>query len=134
MGRGKKPLRANGAQTLCGAPTHIRDDGRREWWLDGKRHRDDGPAVEHPSRTRWWWRNGELHRDNEPAVEHADGKRYWYRDGQLHRVDGPAVEQPDGKRWWWLHGERVPEPAPPPPPTAPLGPRSRVSALAGRKR
>jgi hypothetical protein len=33
-------------------------DGRREWWLHGKRHREDGPAIEWPDGYRSWWLNG----------------------------------------------------------------------------
>ena len=30
-----------------------------EWWLHGKRHRLDGPAVESPDGSKSWWVNGE---------------------------------------------------------------------------
>lgn len=62
-------------------------DGRRDWWLNGKRHRDDGPAIELP-----------------------DGRREWWLHGKRHREDGPAIEWPDGYRSWWLNGVRQPEP------------------------
>ena len=62
-------------------------DGRREWRLNGVRHREDGPAIEGPN-----------------------GYREWLLHGKLHREDGPAIEWPDGRREWWLHGKRQPEP------------------------
>ena len=62
-------------------------DGRREWWLNGKLHREDGPAIEWP-----------------------DGRREWWLHGKRHRDDGPAIAWPDGYRSWWLHGKRQPEP------------------------
>ena len=34
------------------------DNGTRCWYLNGKRHREDGPAVECTDGTRWWFLNG----------------------------------------------------------------------------
>lgn len=56
-------------------------DGSKEYFRDGKLHRDDGPAVERANGTKLWYRNGELHREDGPAIEHANGKKYWYRNG-----------------------------------------------------
>lgn len=35
------------------------EDGSKCWYLDGKRHREDGPAVEFSSGTNAWYLNGE---------------------------------------------------------------------------
>ena len=35
-------------------------DGTKKWWLDGKRHRVDGPAIERPNGTKEWYLNGKL--------------------------------------------------------------------------
>ena len=59
----------------------VYDDGTKEWWLDGKRHRTDGPAA-----------------------EHADGTKEWWLDGKRHRTDGPAFEAANGGKWWHLDG------------------------------
>jgi hypothetical protein len=61
-------------------------DGSKEWWLNGKRHREDGPAV-----------------------EHADGYKSWWLKGKRHREDGPAVEYADGDKEWWLNGNPMTE-------------------------
>jgi hypothetical protein len=53
--------------------------GRREWWLNGDRHRVDGPAVERPGRVEYW-RWNLLHRDDGPAVITPTGE-FWYRLG-----------------------------------------------------
>jgi hypothetical protein len=53
--------------------------GRREWWLNGDRHRVDGPAVERPGRIEYW-RCNLLHRDDGPAVVTPTGE-FWYRLG-----------------------------------------------------
>jgi hypothetical protein len=34
-------------------------DGYKEWFLNGKLHREDGPAFEHPNGFKAWWSNGE---------------------------------------------------------------------------
>ena len=57
----------------------VSDNGDKSWWLDGKRHRVDGPAI-----------------------EYADGTKFWYQNNKCHRTDGPAVELADGTKNWWL--------------------------------
>ena len=59
-------------------------DGTKQWFLDGKRHRTDGPAV-----------------------EYADGNKYWYLDDKLHRTDGPAIEFADGDKVWYLDDKQI---------------------------
>jgi hypothetical protein len=56
-------------------------DGSKEWLLNGKRHRTDGPAVERPNGTKEWWLNGNLHRIDGPAIEWADGSKMWFLNG-----------------------------------------------------
>ena len=82
-------------------------DGTKEWCLNGKRHREDGPAYEHPDGTKHWYLNGKRHREDGPAYEHSDGPKTWYLNGELHREDGPAYENPNGNKGWWLDGEPV---------------------------
>jgi len=36
----------------------VDDNGTRFWWLNGKRHREDGPAIEYADGTRCWYLNG----------------------------------------------------------------------------
>ena len=64
----------------------IGDDGTKYWCLNGKRHREDGPAV-----------------------EFANGSKYWWVNGKLHREDGPAVEFANGGKEWWVNGEQLTE-------------------------
>jgi len=63
---------------------HINSNGTKYWYLEGKYHRVDGPAIECP-----------------------DGTKYWYLEGKCHRVDGPAVEFPDGTKEWWYKNIRI---------------------------
>jgi len=57
----------------------VYESGKKEWFLNGKLHREDGPAI-----------------------EHANGDKSWYLNGKLHRVDGPAVEYKNGEKFWFL--------------------------------
>jgi hypothetical protein len=52
-----------------------------------------------------WYLNGKLHRTDGPAVEYADGTKRWYKNGQRHRTDGPAIEYADGIRYWYLNDQ-----------------------------
>jgi len=58
--------------------------GDKQWLLNGKRHREDGPAI-----------------------EFADGSKEWCLHGKWHREDGPAIEWADGTKVWYLNGEEV---------------------------
>jgi hypothetical protein len=79
-------------------------DGTREWHLNGKFHRVDGPAWEGANGTKEWHLNGKLHRVDGPAVEWSDGTKEWHLNGKRHRVDGPAVEYANGEREWFVDG------------------------------
>ena len=37
---------------------HERDDGNKRWYLNGKIHREDGPAVERADGSKFWYLNG----------------------------------------------------------------------------
>ena len=52
--------------------------GTKEWYLNNKRHCEDGPAIEYADGDKEWWLNGKYHREDGPAVEYADGDKYWY--------------------------------------------------------
>lgn len=59
----------------------VYDDGKKEWYLNDKLHREDGPAIE------------------------CINNKFWYFNGLLHRVDVPAAEYADGTKAWYLHDE-----------------------------
>ena len=60
-----------------------------------------------PSGTKRWCLNGKYHREDGPAYEHPDGTKAWYLNGKYHREDGPAYENPYGIKRWYLNGEPV---------------------------
>jgi hypothetical protein len=64
----------------------VYEDGDKHWYLNGKRHREDGPAV-----------------------ERSDGHKSWYLNGKRHREDGPAIEWSDGDKFWCLNDEYLTE-------------------------
>ena len=47
-----------------------------------------------------WYLNGKLHREDGPAIEFNDGRKYWYLNNKLHRIDGPAREYANGNDWY----------------------------------
>ena len=84
-------------------------DNRTEWYMNGKLHRIDGPAVEYTNGTKYWYMNGKCHRENGPALEYAHGSKSWWINGKLHRIDGPAVEYANGNKLWWINGKNYSE-------------------------
>ena len=46
-------------------------DGSKQWWLDGKRHRTDGPAVEWADGSKQWWLDGKRLTEAEHAKRTA---------------------------------------------------------------
>ena len=62
---------------------HLYFTGKKEWFLNGKLHREDGPTI-----------------------EYSDGAKSWYLNGNLHREDGPACEYSNGTKQWFLNGNR----------------------------
>ena len=59
--------------------------------------------------TKIWYLNGKCHREDGPAVEHANGTKYWYLNDQLHREDGPAIEWVNGTQYWYLNDRQLTE-------------------------
>lgn len=78
--------------------------GRREYSLNGKLHRENGPAIERSNGTLEWYVHGERHRENGPAIQMKNGSRFWYRNGELHRKEGAALEMVSGASAWYLNG------------------------------
>ena len=70
-------------------PKTITDSfGTKRWYLNGKRHREDGPAVIYSNGDTIWYLNGKLHRTNGPAVE-------FFNNNNIN----PNIEQ------WWINGK-----------------------------
>jgi hypothetical protein len=72
----------NRVWTKDNQPELIIDDyGNKEWWLNGRLHREDGPAIEDTDGYKAWVFKGEYHRADGPAIEHINGEKEWYLNG-----------------------------------------------------
>ncbi len=70
----------------------------------------DKPTVEIDEYgNKWWCLNGKYHREDGPAIEYTGGSKFWYLNDKLHREDGPAVECVTGYKSWYLNGKQVTE-------------------------
>jgi len=56
----------------------------------GRRHNTQGPSINHNNRTKMWFINGERHRVEGPAFITPIGE-IWYYNGMIHRFGGPAL-------------------------------------------
>ena len=82
---------------------------KTEWILNGKLHREDGPAIERANGDKVYYINGKKHREGGPAVERANGDKLYIINGKTHREDGPAIEWTDGDKWYFVNGKRLSE-------------------------
>jgi len=83
------------------------DNYKEEWYKDDVLHREDGPAVTYflPSHTESFWLvNGKVHREGGPAYIDSKGMMMWYKNGHWHREDGPAVIRENGMKIWAFEG------------------------------
>ena len=58
---------------------------------------------------KFWSLNGKLHREDGPAIEWANGYKSWYLNDKRHREDGPAIEVANGDKSWWINGKQLTE-------------------------
>jgi hypothetical protein len=54
-----------------------------------------------------YYLNGRIHRIDGPAIEYNNGAKFWYFNGELHRLDGPAIEWENGDKEWYYHNEQI---------------------------
>ena len=74
-------------QDRTGAYLVLYSGGTKEWYLNGKRHREDGPAIEYSEEDKEWYLHGERHREDGPAVEWGDGDKEWYLHGKRYETE-----------------------------------------------
>ena len=70
------------------------------WYINGSRHREDGPAyiwyyeTGQVKRESWYF-NGQYHRaDGAALIEYYKSgimKEYWFINSKVHRIEGPAI-------------------------------------------
>ena len=54
-----------------------------------------------------WYINGKLHREDGPAIEYVNGTKKWLMNNKLHRLDGPAIIWNDGSYLWYINSYNV---------------------------
>ena len=96
--------REDGPAVIKRNETGTKKEKVKEWYLNGKRHRVDGPAIVKDIGPKEWYLNGKRHRVDGPAIVKGNGTKEWYLNGKRHRVDGPAIEVYTGSKEWWIHG------------------------------
>ena len=78
----KPSPRKNEPKSKPGKPLCIvSQDGSKCWYLNGSKHREDGPACEWSSGSKSWWINDIRHREDGPAIERTGGWNAWYIHG-----------------------------------------------------
>ena len=77
---------------------HIDKRGTKSWYLDGKLHSQDGPAVVYANGSEFWYLHGKCHRQDGPAVVYADGTQHWYLNGKILG---------EGAKGFWAHWEQL---------------------------
>ena len=85
----------------------VNKSGDKEWRLNGKLHRLDGPAIEWMDGHKAWYVNGLPHREDGPAFEFSNGSKHWYLNGKCHREDGPAVDGVNGDKCWFYQDKKI---------------------------
>jgi hypothetical protein len=86
----------------------IDKEGNKLWWLNDKRHREDGPAVEYASGTKEWYLNGQRHREDGPAIECYNGTKKWFVNGKKHNENGYSYINASGFLvLWHINGKCV---------------------------
>ena len=69
---------------------------------------NDKPVCEtYPNGSKAWYLKGKKHRTDGPAIELANGHKAWFLNGKRHRTDGPAIEDANGTKVWYLNNELV---------------------------
>jgi hypothetical protein len=70
----------------------------------------DVKIYSYAHRSEQYWRlNGKIHREKGPAVIRLDGYIEWRQNGKPHRLDGPASICADGTKYWCINGIDITE-------------------------
>src|ERR1700691_6274019 len=63
--------------------------------------------VEYSDGIIYYYLNGKKHREDGPAIICRDGTLFHYLNGKCHREDGPAFIKHDGREEWYLNSIHV---------------------------
>jgi len=87
-------------------PAYIYFDGKKEWVINGERHRLNGPAIEWPDGSQEYYLYDEHHRLDGPAIIHYHNNKEskeWWVNGKRHRLDGPAIIYLNGDGQYYIN-------------------------------
>ena len=70
----------------------VNSNGTKRWYLNGKLHREDGPAIEWSDGSKEWWLNGQYHCEGGPAIEWASGRKVWCLNGKEFSFEDYIME------------------------------------------
>ena len=101
----------NGKRHRLDGPAITSSSGIKVWIQNGKIGRnDDSYSAFLPRNAEYiWFKNGKIHRENLPAVIHPTGN-IWYHKGKVHREDGPAhivIDNVYKKVVWYENNSRT---------------------------
>ena len=65
--------------------------------------------IEYVFGTTCYYLNGKLHREDGPAIIWEDGTLEYFLNGELHREDGPAIIYPDGRIFYYINYKNITE-------------------------
>jgi len=89
------------------SPAILFEDGSKEWWANGKLHREDGPAVIYNKYTEFLHFNLYKHRKFFCNMTNIfPGYKQWWVDGRPHRENAPAIIDSFGSEIYYLNGVR----------------------------
>jgi len=63
--------------------------------------------VEYNNGTIMYFLNSKRHREDGPAVIYTNGLLIYYLNGKHHREDGPAVIWNDGTKYYYIHDNDI---------------------------
>ena len=55
----------------------------------------------------YWVLNGKYHREKGPAYYECDGYKTWCQNELYHRLDGPAEIGSHGTKRWWISNRHI---------------------------
>ena len=67
----------------------VNDSGNKFWYLNGKRHREDGPAIEWADSNKSWYLNGKEVTEEEHKKQTSTRTSY---EGLIVEIDGIKYE------------------------------------------
>jgi len=79
------------------------DEHGNKYWMNSKRqlHRDDGPAQECADGSKAWYINGKRHREDGPAIEWVANIIDLMNNGINAQIFFNAYKQ------WWINGKQI---------------------------